>query len=154
MVIQDHHAAYITWSTFLDIQSKLVGKLHQGRARPPREGSALLQGLVLCGSCGRAMSTRYCGTGRSDYECAHGRANHTQLGGCRSISAAAIDGAVSRRVLEVVTPDQIALALAAAEQVTERRARASRALELQVERARYESMRAERASIYASQRTD
>lgn len=145
VVIQDHHAAYITWSTFLDIQGKLVANCTRAGARPPREGSALLQGLVLCGSCGRAMSTRYDGLKRADYECAHRRADHAQLPGCRSITAAAVDGAVSRRVLEVVTPDQIALALAAADQVTERRARASRALELQVERARYESMRAERA---------
>src|SRR5260370_19731821 len=65
--------------------------------------------------------------------------------GCRTILAKTVDDAVAKRLLEVVAPDQIALALAAAEEVTERRARTTRALEMQVERARYEAVRAERA---------
>ena len=144
VVIQDHHPAFITWDAFLDTQRRLAANHTRNGARPPREGDALLQGLVLCGGCGRAMSTSY-RSGQVGYECSHGRANHAQLPGCRSITAPVIDDPVSKRVLEVVTPDQIGLALAAADQVTERRARASRALELQVERTRYESIRAERA---------
>lgn len=90
------------------------------------------------------MATRYA-SGRGYYECSISRSNNTQRPGCRSISATAIDAAVGQRLLEAVSADQIALALAAADEVTERRARASRALELQVERARYEADRAERA---------
>src|SRR5437870_6760242 len=30
---------------------------------PAREGSALLQGLLLCGHCGRALTVRYTGNG-------------------------------------------------------------------------------------------
>lgn len=144
VVLQDHHPAYISWETFLLNQRRLAANHTRSGARPPREGTALLQGLVLCGSCGRTMSTLY-PSGRASYDCSHSRANHAQLPGCRLVSAAAVDPAVSKRLLEVVAPDQIALALAAADQVTERRARASRALELQVERARYEAARAERA---------
>ena len=44
-----------------------------------------------------------------------------------------------------MAPEEIALALAAADQVADRRARASRAVELRVERAAYEAARAERA---------
>ena len=29
------------------------------RKSPPREGPALLQGLVICGRCGRRMTIRY-----------------------------------------------------------------------------------------------
>ena len=61
------------------------------------------------------------------------------------VSATLIDAAISSRFLEAVSGEQIALALAAADAVSERRARATRALELQVERARYEADRAERA---------
>ena len=44
-----------------------------------------------------------------------------------------------------MAPEEIALALAAADQVADRRARSTRAVELRVERARYEAIRAERA---------
>jgi len=41
-------------------------------AGPPREGTALLQGLVVCGRCGRRMTIRYHtrhGTQIPDYVC-------------------------------------------------------------------------------------
>jgi hypothetical protein len=44
-----------------------------------------------------------------------------------------------------MAPEEIALALAAADQVADRRARATRAVELRVERTRYDAIRAERA---------
>jgi hypothetical protein len=59
--------------------------------------------------------------------------------------ASLIDAAVGERLLAAVAPEQIALALAAADEVTARRQRSTRALELQVERASYEAARAERA---------
>ncbi len=42
-----------------------------GQLGTPREGAALLQGLVICGKCGRRMSPRYHGTGgkRTTYQC-------------------------------------------------------------------------------------
>jgi hypothetical protein len=52
---------------------------------------------------------------------------------------------VERRLLEVVTPEQIDLAMAAADELAKREARAIRAFELRVERTRYEATRAERA---------
>jgi len=56
-----------------------------------------------------------------------------------------VDQAVARRLLEMVSPAEIAVALAAADEVEDRRARSNRALQLRVERARYEAARAERA---------
>ena len=56
-----------------------------------------------------------------------------------------VDELVARRLLAALAPQEIALALAAAEEVNERRGRSNRALELRVERARYEAVRAERA---------
>ena len=56
-----------------------------------------------------------------------------------------VDELVARRLLEALAPEEIALALAAADEHHDRRARANRALELRVERARYEAIRAERA---------
>jgi hypothetical protein len=56
-----------------------------------------------------------------------------------------VDEVVAQRLLQVVAPEEIALALAAADEVADRHARSRRALELRVERARYEAARAERA---------
>src|SRR5579859_6418870 len=65
--------------------------------------------------------------------------------GCRSITAHAVDDAVAGALLAALTPEQVALALAAAGEVAGRRQRTSRAAELAVERARYDADRAERA---------
>jgi DNA invertase Pin-like site-specific DNA recombinase len=142
--IHDHHEAYIGWEQFLANEAKLAANRTNAGARPPREGSALCQGIVFCGSCGRAMSTRYAG-GQPYYECARARADHVATPACRSVRSATVDEAVAAALLAAVSPDQLALALAAAGEVTARRDRSLRAAELTVERARYAAERAERA---------
>jgi len=144
VVIHDHHPGYISWQTFLSNQRQLASNRTQGGARPPREGSALLQGVVLCGHCGGGMGVYYSSSGTAHYRC-RSRLDQTHTPGCRSVSAGLVDPVVEHRLLAVVTPEQIELALAAAEELTQREARAVRAFELRVERARYEASRAERA---------
>ena len=144
VLIRDHHPAYITWETFLANTQQLAANCtHQG-ARPVREGGALLQGIVLCGGCGRAMSTT-CSGGKPIYDCTHSRSDHVTTPQCRSVLAEAVDRMVGQRLLEVLAPQEIALALAAADEVTARKTNHNRALELRVERTRYEAARAERA---------
>lgn len=144
VVIHDHHPGYISWETFLSTQRQLASNRTQGGARPPREGSALLQGVVLCGQCGGGMGVYYSSSGAAHYRC-RSRLDQTHTPGCRSVSAGLVDAVVERRLLAIVTPDQIELALAAAEELTQREARSVRAFELRAERARYEATRAERA---------
>lgn len=142
--IHDHHPGYIDWATFEANRARLAANRTNTGARPPREGSALCQGIIVCGGCGRAMSTRYHGE-RGNYECAHSRADRTLTATCRSVTADVVDTAVADRLLAALEPDQVALALAAADEVADRRARSVRAGELAVERARYDADRAERA---------
>lgn len=144
VVIHDHHPAYISWDTFLANERRLAANHTRSGSRPPREGTALLQGIVTCGCCGRAMSTIY-SSDKPLYDCSHSRSNHIKTPGCRSVVASLIDAAVIERLFAAVVPEQIALALAVAEEVTARRERSTRAQALQVERARYEAARAERA---------
>ena len=144
ILLHDHHPAYISWETFLANEKRLAQNRTQHGARPPREGEALLQGIVKCGSCGRTMSS-VCSHNTMSYSCTHARANHTVTPACRNVKAQMVDAVVAKRILEVVNPDQIALALAASDEVIERHGRSNRALELQLERARYEATRAERA---------
>jgi DNA invertase Pin-like site-specific DNA recombinase len=144
VAIQGHHPAYISWEKYLANEKRLAANDTRRGARPPREGTALLQGIVLCGSCGKAMSVVY-PAGKATYDCSRSRSDGTTTPGCRSVQAAIVDGAVAQRAVAIVTPDAIRAAFAAADEVTDRVTRRTRALELRVERARYETARAERA---------
>lgn len=144
VLIHDHHPGYISWEQYLANEQRLAANDTRGGQRPAREGGALCQGIVRCGSCGRSMCTRY-QREAGYYECTHSRADHIATPGCRSVKTAVVDELVARRLLEALAPAEIKLALAAADEVVDRRARSTRAVELRVERARYEAARAERA---------
>jgi hypothetical protein len=64
---------------------------------------------------------------------------------CRTVTADTVDDAVTSLLLKTITPQQISVALAAADEVADRQVRTHRAAELAVERARYDADRAERA---------
>ena len=65
VLIQDHHCSYISWQQYLENQQILsqnqTNKPEQLLPNIAREGRALLQGLLLCGGCGRRLSPRYKG---------------------------------------------------------------------------------------------
>ncbi len=144
VLIHDHHEGYLSWAEYLANETKLAANRTNAGARPPREGSALCQGIITCGSCGKPMRTNYRSGQKPSYECSR-RADGLTTPTCRSIAASAVDVAVADRLLQALNPAEIALALAAADDVTDRHQRISRAAELAVERARYEADRAERA---------
>ena len=144
VLIKDHHERYITWADYLANEAKLAANRTNAGARPAREGSALCQGIIFCGSCGKPVRTNYHTGQRPAYECSS-RADRLTTPTCRSVAAATVDDAVARVLLDALTPGQVALALSAADEVAGRHQRASRAAELAVERARYDADRAERA---------
>jgi DNA invertase Pin-like site-specific DNA recombinase len=144
VLIKDHHEGYITWAGYLANEAKLAANRTNTGARPPREGCALCQGIITCGSCGKPMRANYHTDQRPAYECSS-RADRLTTPTCRSVAAATVDAAVAAALLDALTPGQVALALSAADQVTDRHQRVSRAAELAVERARYEADRAERS---------
>lgn len=145
IVIHDHHLGYITWDDYLANRARVAANTTNAGARPPREGHALCQGIIICGSCGRPMSTRYHRNGQAAYECSASRADQMATETCRSITANTVDEAVADRLLDALNPEEVSLALAAADELCDRRSRRSRAAELALERARYEAERAERA---------
>ncbi len=144
VVIPDHHEGYISWEQFLANEQRLAANNNRKGQRPPREGGALCQGILRCGACGGSMTTLHRREG-SYYECGHSRADHVNTPGCRSVKASVVDELIARRLLDALAPEEIALALAAADEHADRRARSDRVYELRVERARYEAIRAERA---------
>jgi excisionase family DNA binding protein len=144
VVIGEHHEGYISWEQFLANEQRLAANNNRKGQRPPREGAAICQGILRCGACGGSMTTLHRREG-SYYECGHSRADHVNTPGCRSVKASVVDELIARRLLDALAPEEIALALAAADEHADRRARSDRVYELRVERARYEAIRAERA---------
>jgi hypothetical protein len=144
VLIPDHHEGYLSWQQFLDNEAKLAANQTNAGARPPREGTAICQGIIYCGACGARMGTRYGKRHYVFYVCSTERDQATTAQ-CRSVAVSTVDDVVGRLLLDAVTPEQITAALAVADEVTERHVRSHRAAELVVERARYEADRAERA---------
>src|SRR5207244_4090899 len=142
IVRHDAHPGYITWEQFLRNQQHLDDNCtHQGNDRrgAVREGHALLQGLVLCGQCGRRMGVRYTRNGTTpSYEC---NRLHNQQGGrtCQSIRGDGVDAAVARLFLEAIQPAQLEVSLATLEQIEDQARQVERQWQLRLERARYEA---------------
>jgi len=145
VLLPDVHPGYITWSQYQDHQRMLRanGAAYGAdrRRSPPHQGPALLQGLVVCGACGRRMTVRYhhrFGTVVGDYVCQHEYIEH---GGkyCQAIPGRNIDKAISDIILEMLTPDTIELACSVQREIQARQAEVAQVRQQQVERARYES---------------
>ena len=71
------------WADYLANEAALAANRTNTGARPPREGSALCQGIIACGSCGKPMRTNYHTDQRPSYECS-GRADRLTTPNCRS----------------------------------------------------------------------
>lgn len=150
VVIHNTHPAYISWEQFLNNESQLqnnnVALSPEGRQGSAREGVALLQGLIICGKCGRRMSPRYHGDGgkRVTYQCDQRRQKDGDSGICWSVAGAAIEVAVTEHVLGRVTSSQLNLSLAVLEELEQITQEQHRHWQLRLERAQYEAQRAER----------
>ena len=116
-----------------------------GHAGVPRRGSALLQGIAVCGRCGRRMSLRYTGP-NGDYPVYCCRADRDLSAGplCQEVRALPVDTFVERTLLDALAPDQIAIAVAALGQLQEEARQLEKQWALRRERARYEAERARR----------
>ncbi len=61
-LVHQAHVGYISWEDFERNEAQLALNSQAyapKRFSPPREGPALLQGLILCGCCGERMTVRY-----------------------------------------------------------------------------------------------
>lgn len=150
VVIRDAHVGYISWEEYESNLEQLKANSRAytpARLSPPREGPALLQGIVICGRCGQRMTVRYHQRGGAridpDYICQRTGIEHGE-GPCQRIPGRDIDHAVSDYVLAALTPEAIAVTLAMHDELLARAAEADRLRRLQVQRAQYEADLAQR----------
>lgn len=145
IVLPNCHAGYITWEEFQENRRRLrENSAAHGQDRhrsPPREGPALLQGLVVCGRCGRPMGIRYRRHKRGlqpAYVCQRESVDYGEPV-CQDIPGAKIDEAIGQLLLEMVTPLSLQVALEVQHALQTQLDEADRLRRQQVERARYEA---------------
>ena len=146
--LHDVYPAYIPWETSLANQARLQANrtwFSQGGQGVPRDGKALLQGIALCGRCGRRMQLRYSGP-QGDFPVYRCGLEAQDYGGthCQEVRAPGVDKAVEDLVLAALAPERIALALEALGQLELEINALERQWQLRLERARYEAQRAQR----------
>jgi DNA invertase Pin-like site-specific DNA recombinase len=148
--LPEHHEGYITWEEFLKNQERLDKNRTNGEetllSGPAREGLALLQGLLLCGHCGRALTVRYTGNGGiyPCYQCNWLRREGLAAKDCLSFRCDLLDAAIVQEVLQTLQPAELELALAALQELEARDQILLRQWQMRLERAEYEAALAER----------
>ncbi|MCP4644607.1 MAG: recombinase family protein, partial [bacterium] len=142
-VIPDAHPGYITWKEYNDNLKTLqaCAKAHgtDRRDHPPGEGPALLQGMVVCGVCGRRMTIRYhqrSGKTRPDYVCQRDATEYA-VPKCQTMAGSNIDKSIGELLLELVEPVTLELALHVQHEVQTRIEEADAIRRQSVERAQY-----------------
>ena len=142
-LIEDAHEGYISWEAYLKNQERLRDNANR---RPnkgaPREGQALLNGVLLCARCGRPMGVRYPGADRWSYVCVGENTRGAQV--CWTVSGVAIDAAVEELLLRMIIPSELDLTLALEREVESQSASLHEQWKLRLEKAAYEARRAER----------
>ena len=149
-LVKNAHVGYITWEEFERHEAQLVMNSQAyapERFSPPREGPALLQGIIICGKCGERMTVRYHQRGGRrivpDYLCVHKSIERGEPP-CQRIPGAELDRAIGKLLMEWVTPEALALTIAVQDELVQSAEEAQRLRHLQVERAQYEADLAQR----------
>ena len=137
VLIEDHHEGYVSWQAWLEIQERMAAN-HQAGA--VREGRALLQGLAVCGHCGRALAVKY--SKAWSYHCQPPM--EKTRGSCLHLGGVRIDALVEQAFLDAVAPAGVEAAREAERQLQSQAEAGLRSLRLEVERCRYDAGLAER----------
>ena len=148
VLIVDHHVGYITWADYLEnrqIMAKNLARREGESSGAAKKGAALLSGLLRCGRCGRKLQVGY--NGRHGevirYLCS-GRREERGSGSCFSMGGLKVDQMVVEQMLEAIAPAGVEAALQASEVCALADQEKQKALDLALERARYEVQRAKR----------
>jgi len=148
VLIQDHHSAYLAWNEYLENQQILTRNRTNATmlSGPAREGLALLQGLLICKTCGRKLGVRY--TGNKGiypcYQCTWRKRDGLSSHYCLSLRCELLDQAITRRVLENMKPEQLDIAIQAFETLDQRHQQIDQMWQLKIQRADYETQLAQR----------
>ena len=142
--IRDHHEGYTSFEQHLKnldtIERNRTNPKEAILSGPAREGLAMLQGLLICGCCGRRLTPRYRGNGGlyPIYECNWRKREGLSKTSCMSVQCGYLDRAIEQRVWQVVNEEHLNLALDAYDILQQREQQISTQWKLRLQRAEYE----------------
>ena len=136
------HPGYVDWPTYEHNQKRLLAAATlfgpERRAGPAREGAALLQGLAICGRCGRRMTVSYHHHGQANvpmYNCQYDAIQKAIRPGCQTMTGKLIDAAVAAEIVAAMTPLALELSSQIQRELENRHADADAIRRLEVQRA-------------------
>jgi DNA invertase Pin-like site-specific DNA recombinase len=140
VIVRDRYPAYVTWETFARIQAMLddnyAAYAHNQRRGVPRQGAALLQGLVYCGRCGHKMAVQY--KGGNQYLCNYLRSQaHAPV--CQRLPADPVDQQVIAALFDALAPAELDLYEHALAQRQQQQADLDQAQRYSLQRLEYEA---------------
>jgi DNA invertase Pin-like site-specific DNA recombinase len=145
IAIPDIYPAYISYDQYLlnrqvlrDNQYNFEKKRHGA----PREGRGLLQGLLICGRCGRRMTPNY-GSKYQSYVCRREQVTYG-TSQCQAFPMTYLDQAVGDIFLSAVQPGQLDTMLEALAVLEQERQTLDRQWQLRLDQARYQVRLAQR----------
>ena len=139
IVIHDAHESYITWSQYLENQERIRhnGSLTSGNGnRAARVGGGLLQGIVVCGKCGRRMAVRYPRGRHGPYYICTYESECAAADYCQSFPGEVIDAAIEKLFLQAVEPAELNISFEAVGQVEEQLRQRNQLWAVQLKRAK------------------
>ena len=140
--IKEHHESYISEIDFEINKIKLLENSTGKSPVPPvREGKSLLQGICICGVCGKRMTVQHNGPrgGLVPYYVCADEYKHRGGEYCQRVHGVAIDKSISDLVLERLTPVAISNAIKIQKEIEQRRADSGNYFVLKLEKTRYEA---------------
>jgi DNA invertase Pin-like site-specific DNA recombinase len=152
-LLREAHPGYITWEEFethlQQLQQNRPAYGEDRRHGPPREGPALLQGLVICGRCGNRMTLRYYQRKHGirlypEYLCQKEQVEQAEDRLCQQVLGAGLDAAITNLLLAQLTPLALDTSVQVYEELHTQAEEARRLRAQQVERARYAAELAQR----------
>lgn len=148
-ITRDAYPAYISWEQYQTNQAQLkenglrTWKRSASKQGAAREGNALLQGMAICGHCGRHCQVNYRERRNHRYQC---QAVYKRTGerGCPTIHGPLVDQEVVEAFFAALRPANLDALEGVLAAQAEERGQLERQWEERLTRARYEAQRVQR----------
>jgi len=148
--LPNSHSAYISEGQFEENNRQITANAHPRynteHSGAVREGSSLLQGIAICGKCGKGMTIKYSKsnlTGQPLYICGN-YSGHPGEGFCQRVAGGNVDITIEKLLLETINPMMIESAVSIQQEMTARKEEILLVYSQQAERARYDMELAKR----------
>ena len=138
------HEGYVSWERAEAIRAMVSSNVPISRHHgAPKDGNALLAGLIRCRRCGRKLTLRYSGIKHHipRYSCSRGWMDNAEPR-CIAFGGLRVDDAIENALLTVVGPGAVAAAVAAEKEAGQLRDQVREAFKRDLEAARYAADRA------------